>query len=493
MGFLFDSKFLFIIDRFKVQLINDIIVQKVQIFNSQGLIHMLLHNTPYREEFIEAVFESAHYCLVIVDDQGHVIYLNQSYCDFLGVRLEDAVGKHVTDVIENTRMHIVVETGTAEIADLQYIRGNYMIANRVPVWSDGKVIGAIGVVLYRDTKEWMKMNSHIKALLLEVEQYRNQLKKNQGAVYSLHDIVAISAKMIDLKNKVKRVATGEASVLITGESGTGKELIAHSIHQLSERSGRPFVTVNCAAIPEHLIESELFGYQDGAFTGAKKGGKEGKFQVANGGTIFLDEIGDMPLSAQVKILRVLQDGEVHPVGGVKPEKVDVRVIAATNQDLEKLVQEKAFREDLFYRINVLRLHIPPLRERQEDIRVLAKYFLHKSSDRSGKRVLDFDQQVLERFMQYDWPGNVRELENVVEASVHLTNQEMISIDDLPEHFQKQSVYLDKNSSLKEILERTEKQAIEQAILQCDGDKIRAAKRLGIGKSSLYDKLKKYGL
>jgi len=281
---------------------------------------IVLKHSPHQEQFIRAVFENAHYCLVIVDDRGYIIYLNESYCRFLGVKREEAVGKHVTDVIENTRMHIVVQTGKEEIADLQYIRGNYMIANRIPVWSEGKVIGAIGIVLYRDTQEWMKMNSHIKSLLLEVEQYRKRQKKSHGAIYSLHDIIAISPQMIELKNKVKRIAAGNASVLITGESGTGKELFAHSIHQLSERSGKPFVTVNCAAIPEHLMESELFGYEPGAFTGARKEGKIGKFQIADGGTIFLDEIGDMPLSAQVKILRVLQDGEIQPVGSVKPRE-----------------------------------------------------------------------------------------------------------------------------------------------------------------------------
>lgn len=454
---------------------------------------IVLEHSPYQEQFIHAVFENAHYCLLIVDDQGYIIYLNESYCRFLGVKREEAVGKHVTDVIENTRMHIVIQTGKEETADLQYIRGNYMIANRIPVWSDGKVIGAIGIVLYRDTQEWMKMNSHIKSLLLEVEQYRKQQKKTYGAIYSLHDIIAISPQMIELKNKVKRIAAGDASVLITGESGTGKELFAHSIHQLSERSGKPFVTVNCAAIPEHLLESELFGYEPGAFTGASKGGKVGKFQIADGGTIFLDEIGDMPLSAQVKILRVLQDGEVQPIGATKPIKVDVRVIAATNQPLEELVQEKRFREDLFYRIHVIRLHIPPLRERKEDIRALTMYFLHKISERTGKRVVDAEEAVMERFQEYRWPGNVRELENVVEAAVHLTNRETITLEDLPEHLLVEPVRLEEHGSLKEILARAEKQAIELALHKAKGNKWEAAKILGIGKSSLYEKLKKYGL
>jgi len=455
-------------------------------------MEMLLENSPYREQILESVFENAHYCLVVVDENGIITFMNDNYCRFLGVKKQDVIGKHVTDIIENTRMHIVAKTGKEEMADLQYIRGNYMIANRIPVKSNGRVVGAVGVVLFRDTQEWMKMNTHIRALLLEVEQYRNQMKKKHGVTYSIQDIVGISEPILRLKKKIKRVAPGDATILLTGESGTGKELVAHSIHQLSERSEKPFVTVNCAAIPEHLFESELFGYVDGAFTGAKKGGKIGKFQVANGGTIFLDEVADMPLSAQVKILRVLQEGEIHPIGALHPEKVDVRVIAATNRPLEKLIEEKSFRQDLFYRINVIRIHLPSLRDRKEDIRVLSKYILHKVTNRTGRRVIDFEEDVIGIFQNYEWPGNVRELENVIESSVHLTNSEYIQLEDLPDLFQREDVP-SMNGHLKELLERTERQAIVSALKKTNGDKIKAAKLLGVGKSSFYEKLKKYHL
>jgi len=451
---------------------------------------MLLRDK-YREEIIETVFEKSNFCFVVVNEQGLVTYLNENYCRFIDVKLDEVIGQHVTDVIENTRMHIVARTGVEEIADVQYIRGNYMIANRVPLYSKGEIVGAVGTVLYRDTKEWMKMNSHIKDLLLEIEHYRKKLINPNGATYSLHDIVGSSDQLNKVKDRVKKVASGDVSILLRGESGTGKELFAHSIHHLSERSGKPFIKVNCAAIPEELLESELFGYEKGAFTGARKDGKLGKFQLAHSGTLFLDEIGDMPLSAQVKILRALQEGEIQAIGSEKTQQVDVRIIAATNQSLEKLIEENLFREDLFYRINVVPIRIPALRERPEDIRVIAKYILDQKTKHSGKRVRFFDDKVMDFFLHYQWPGNVRELENVIESAVHLSNSEIIYLEDLPEQMHANSYIPKHETSLKEIMERTEKQAIQHALKRSNGDKIRAAKILGIGKSSFYDKLKKH--
>ncbi|MCG3419765.1 sigma-54 interaction domain-containing protein [Oceanobacillus jordanicus] len=454
---------------------------------------MLPFKEEYKDEIFETVFENAYHCLVVVNSEGLITYLNNSYCHFLDVTKEEAIGAHVTEIIENTRMHIVARSGEEEIADLQYIRGNHMIANRIPVRSEGKVVGAVGTVLYRDTEEWLNMNSHIKDLLLELEHYRKQVRDQYGNTYSLHDIVGSSPKLNAIKTKIKKVAPGDVSILLTGESGTGKELFAHSIHHLSERNKKAFIKVNCAAIPENLLESELFGYEEGAFTDARKGGKLGKFQLADGGTLFLDEIGDMPLGAQVKILRALQEGEVEAIGATKPRKVDVRIIAATNQSLEKMIEENRFREDLFYRLNVIQLQIPSLRERKEDIRILSKFILDKITKRSGKRVMDFSFEVLECFMHYQWPGNIRELENVIESAVHLTSKETIGTDDLPAHLLREAPLNHPTDDLKVILEKTEKQAIQNALKKCNGDKIQAAKMLNVGKSSFYEKVKKYGL
>ncbi|GGD13730.1 sigma-54 interaction domain-containing protein [Pontibacillus salipaludis] len=447
----------------------------------------------HKQDVFDTFFENGNFCIVVVDHEGIVSYINESYCQFLNVDKRQAIGKHVTEVIENTRMHLVVETGKEEMADLQYIRGNYMIANRIPLRSDGKVVGAFGMVLFRDTEEWLKMNSHIRDLLLELKAYRSQRREQTGATYALHHIISQSQEVERLKDKIKQVAPSDVSVLLRGESGTGKELFAHSIHHLSERSNKPFVKVNCAAIPEDLLESELFGYQEGAFTGAKKGGKPGKFQLADGGTLFLDEIGDMPLHAQVKILRVLQEGEVEAIGATHPQKVNVRIIASTHQPLEQLIQDQRFREDLFYRINVVQFHVPALRERKEDIEVLARSLLHKVTNKIGKRVEDFDPAVQEAFKRYSWPGNVRELENAIESAVHLTRSESIGLDDLPSSIRATSSGYTAGRTLKESLEEAEKQAIQEAMVHAEGDKVKAAGTLGIGKSSLYEKVKKYGL
>ncbi|WP_347861894.1 sigma 54-interacting transcriptional regulator [Salimicrobium sp. PL1-032A] len=439
----------------------------------------------------DTLFGNTDHCIVIVDEKGVITYLNQGYADFIDINKETAVGCHVTEVIENSRMHIVVETGQEEVADLQYIRGDYMIANRIPLRAGDKLVGALGMVLFRDTDEWKIMNSNVKELLLELESYRRKFKQKTGATYSLHDIISHSPKMIDVKETVKKTATGDVSVLFRGESGTGKELFAHSLHNLSERSMKPFVKVNCAAIPEQLFEAELFGYVEGAFTGAKKGGKEGKFQLADGGTLFLDEIGDMPLHAQVKILRALQEGEVEALGAEYPRTVDVRVVAATNQPLEELIKEQKFREDLYYRINVISIDIPSLRERPEDIRLLSRYMLQRADKNTGKRIQGISEAVLEVLEGYRWPGNIRELENTIESAVQLAEGEYIELENIPSQLRSSSLV--KEEDLRTILERVEKETIEQTLEITEGDKGEAAKRLGIGKTSLYDKVKKYGM
>ncbi|WLD94229.1 sigma-54-dependent Fis family transcriptional regulator [Alkalihalobacillus sp. AL-G] len=444
-----------------------------------------------KNEILEAIIDNAFEWVVVVDTEGIVRFMNKTYCEFLEVDAREVIGKHVTEVIENTRMHVVVKTGKEEIADLQFIKGNYMIANRIPIFHEDKVAAALGTVIFRDTEQWKKMNSHVKSLFSELEFYRKEWTAINGAKYSLNDIIGSSDALQDLKQRVKKISSGDISILIRGESGTGKELFAHGIHQLSERSSGPFVKVNCAAIPDNLLESELFGYVEGAFTGAKKGGKVGKLQLANEGTLFLDEIGDMPQHMQAKLLRVLQEREIEPIGSNRQEMVDVRIIAATNRPLEKMVQEKLFREDLFYRINGFQLIIPPLRERKEDIATLTEYFLKKVTQRTGKRVNHIDQEAIDILYHHNWPGNIRELENVIEAAVHLTYEEIIGIDSLPDYLTEKELLRVGKQSLKKLLEQTERKAIIEALEQNRGNKLEAAKTLGIGKSSLYEKLHKF--
>ncbi|BCB05338.1 sigma-54 interaction domain-containing protein [Bacillus sp. KH172YL63] len=442
-------------------------------------------------EMIEIILENAFEWLVVVDSEGDIIYINDNYCKFLEVEREKAIGTHVTNVIENTRMHLVARTGKEEVADLQYIKGNYMIANRIPIVVDGTVIGAFGSVIFRDTSEWMQMSTHVKNMMSKIQSYIQDI--NTGVKYSLNDIIGESPGMIELKDKAQMIAPSDISVLIRGESGTGKELFAHSIHQLSERSGQPFIKVNCAAIPEQLLESELFGYEEGAFTGAKKGGKKGKFQLAHKGTLFLDEIGDMPLNMQAKLLRVLQDGEIEAVGSTKVLHVDVRIVAATNRPLEKMMEEKRFRSDLYYRINVVPFHIPPLRERKDDIEKLAAFFLGKFTKTSGKRIHGFTREVMETFLSYSWPGNLRELENVINASIYLSNGNEVSLSSLPSYMKTENRFDVGSKTLKEIIEDTERSVLKQSLQTYQQDKRKMAESLGISKSSMYEKLHKYEL
>lgn len=293
---------------------------------------------------------------------------------------------------------------------------------------------------------------------------------------------------------IKRVAKSTSAVLITGESGTGKELVAHALHHESQRSTAPFVKVNCAALPENLLESELFGYREGAFTGSRKGGQVGKFELAHGGTIFLDEIGDMPLTMQVKLLRVLQEKEIEPLGASESKKVDVRVVSATNHNLRSLIEQGKFREDLFYRLNVVPLSIPPLRERIDDIKLLVEYFCTKFNFNFGLSIKEVDPDAWEILLNHQWPGNIRELENVLEQVFNVIESDVIQVNHLPIYMQIQG---DKqclktgHKNLKELLENTEREAITQALKECEGNKAQTASLLGISRPWLYQRMEKY--
>ena len=439
---------------------------------------------------LDIVFDNVNYGTIIVDDNGKIQYVSNNYCDFLKVEREFLIGKYVVDSIENTRMHLVVQTGISEMADIQFLRGYFVIANRVPIFENKKIIGAIGTIIFKDIDDWKQTNSHIKETLTRNKLYSAEIEKTSGVRYSLNDLIGNAKEIQVLKEQVKRVAIGDISILIRGESGTGKEIVAQGIHQLSSRNNKPFVKVNCGAIPEHLIESELFGYEEGSFTGAKKGGKIGKFQMADGGTIFLDEIGDMPLYMQVKLLRVLQEREIEPVGSLTPVKVNVRVIAATNRPLEQLIEKREFREDLYYRINAVQLFMPALRNRADDIPLLVNHFLKMITSRIGKRVTSIHEDVHTILKKYDWPGNIRELENVIDAGVHLSYDEVMGIDVLPEYLKRQHDKVQERS-LKDIVEKSEKEVIEGALKNFDFDKNRAAKSLKIANSTMYEKIKKY--
>lgn len=453
---------------------------------------------------LESILESLYECIVVVDREGRITMLNQAYADFLGVDRAAAIGQHVTKVIDNTRMHIVAQTGKAEIGEIQRLGTKNVVVTRYPIVKDGEVIGAVGKMMFGDVRDLRRYMSKLYSLQMQLEYYKEELAKAHGGEYTFDSICGVSEKMRWLKTIAQKAAKGNSTVLITGESGTGKELFVHAIHYASPRRYGPFIRINCAAIPENLLESELFGYDEGAFTGAKKGGKPGKFELAQGGTIFLDEIGDMPLAMQAKLLRVLQEREADRVGGTKTYRVDVRVIAATNQNLEKLIEQGKFRQDLYYRLNIISLPIPPLRERREDIPVLAQTLLQKIISQVPSPVEGISPAAMALLQQYSWPGNVRELENVLERAVNIIdNDREILPGHLPPALRKkngasENAGEDKENNqekkkLEGIIAQAEKDAICRALAMAGGNKSRAAQLLGIHRSGFYQKLHKYHL
>lgn len=456
----------------------------------------------YLIDMLNKIFDPIPIPMILVDRETKVKVINNSFCEFLGYSKEEMIGRKVYDIDENTRFPYVFKTKKAEIAwKHRFKNGKTAIVHRIPVMDDdGNVIYGFGMVLFKDIAEFEEIIKKNKLLESELDLYKTRLKELTGARYSWENIIGESEKMKRAKFLARKAAASDSNVLLLGESGTGKELFAHAIHNDSRRNNFPFVKINCAAIPSELLESELFGYEEGAFTGAKRGGKIGKFELANKGTIFLDEISEMPLGMQAKILRVLQEKEIDRVGGITPIPVDVRIIAATNKDLKKLVKENKFREDLYYRINVMTIEIPPLRERLEDIEVLANYLLKKLSNQMGKYICGISNEAVELLKGYSWPGNVRELENVLERAINLTDSDYISQEHLPIYItgpeaKKQRFLTDRtfDYSLKKVVEQAEKEAIKDCLRYTKGNKRLAAKILKISRSRLYEKLKKYNL
>ncbi len=441
---------------------------------------------------LEIFFENTTECLVLVDKDGYIVKMNNAYLGFLNIKNENYIGRHVTDVIENTRLHIVAKTGEEEIDQIQRINGHDAVTSRIPIMEDGKVTGAIGKVMFKNFREVNVLYKKLEEANSELINYKERLKKVQGNYYALDNIIGSSKKIIELKETIRRVANSDSTVLITGESGTGKEIFANAIHEISNRRDNNFVKINCAAIPENILESELFGYEEGAFTGAVKGGKIGKFEMAHKGTLFLDEIGDMSFDMQSKMLRVLQDKVVERVGGNSPKKVNVRLIAATNQNLLKKIEKNEFREDLYYRLNVLLLELPPLRERMDDIEPLCNFFISKYNNKFGIYIEKIDETAMNYLMNYTWPGNIRELENVIERAYNFVDGNIINVKQLPEKIIKGRGLISVGD-LKNNLNSLEKQLIVDTLKACGGNKSKASKALKINRASLYQKLTKYGL
>jgi len=433
--------------------------------------------------------------ILVTDSEGYVTHMNPPYGRFLGLDPEAQIGRHCTEVVQNTRMHIVAKTGKPEINDAHSIRGQDMVVQRIPIKKNGKVVAVFGQVMFKDVRDVGKLAKKLAMLESKVELYEQELISLRSTRYTLESIVGTSPAIRTLKKEAVKAAGNNLPVLISGESGTGKELFAQGIHHAGARRLHPFVRINCSAIPKDLLESELFGYEEGAFTGARYTGKPGKFELAHHGTVFLDEIGDLPLEMQPKLLRVLEEREVERVGGTSVIQVDFRLIAATNQNLEQMVADGRFRSDLYYRLNVIPIHIPPLRERRKDIVPVALHLLRRIVQDSSLREITMHPRSEEMLRDYDWPGNVRELANVLERVSSYLEQDTIYPYDLPFHLDQRPKNSSESnrSSLRDVTSRSEQEAIRYALVASDNNKARAARLLGIHRTVLYKKMKKYGL
>jgi len=419
------------------------------------------------------VLNLLHDGILLINDQQQVTHYNTLAAKLLDI---DALQEQVLyQLLDNKRLWLAVERGEPFSGPIQGKRvATQLYCDVVPIQNNGVIEGA--VISLKDIKQIKKLVK--EATVSEIETHFSQ-------------IIGDSPQMKALKAMALHVAPSKATLLIQGESGTGKELLARAIHQSSKRKGHAFIAINCGAIPENLLESELFGYEEGSFTGARRGGKLGKFELAHGGTIFLDEIGDMPLHLQVKILRVLQERRVERLGGTRSIPLDVRIIAATHRDLDEMVKTGEFREDLYYRLNVIPLTIPPLRERLEDVPILVQFYLDYYSTVTDRSVSGISQETIDILANYPWPGNVRELGNVVEYCVTMVAGGEITADILPQRIKTVLNPESQNTSLN--LKMMEREAIMKALTLVDseGHKDDAAKLLGISRATLYRKIKDY--
>ena len=444
---------------------------------------------------------------IVTDPDGIIIEINNSYCEFLGITKKIALGKNILEFIKNSKMtkitHDRIEEKNVihEFAENEYYKGNrYVIVSRSPVINENEVVAAIAQIKFRDKTENLLKKLEEKDIELkkqnnQIEFYKEEFKKNENIIFGFNSIIGTDDNFTKLIEIAKKASLCNLPVLITGETGTGKEVFAKSIHYESSRKNNILVSLNCAAIPSELLEMELFGYEEGSFTSARKGGKKGKFEIADKGTLFLDEIGDMSLNMQAKLLRVLQEKCFEKIGGYEPIPIDVRIISATNKDLWKLVKENKFREDLYYRLNVINFTIPPLRDRKADILPLMEYFL-RELNQTYKKTVKLSDKAEELLIKHKWEGNVRELKNVIESAYVFSENDVIGIKSLPNNLLINTISDIKSHDkckLDYIVETFERGILLDTIIQCEYNVSDAANKLGIHRTTLYKKLERMNL
>ncbi|MGI6551848.1 MAG: sigma 54-interacting transcriptional regulator [Bacillota bacterium] len=447
---------------------------------------------------VSDIFDAIHDAIIIIDETATIVYVNHAYSRIVGVKAGRILGKNMR-IVEPTSLCLGVLEGDPPIIN-QRIRiqsiGVEVLASITPIYRGEKKVGVVSV--FRNIDETIRLSIELQRMKGVAHYLQQELELKNKLPSAFESLVGRNSRFLDALALAARVAPTDATVMIRGENGVGKGVLAQAIHKSSARQDRPLIKVNCAAIPEQLLESELFGYEEGAFTGARKGGQIGKFELADRGTLFLDEISDMSLAMQAKLLKATQEKEIEKVGGSRPIKVDVRIISATNKDLEAMVAKKTFREDLYYRLNVMPIILPPLRERKDDIPLLAEHFIKQYCREQGKKEIFISPQVMDIFLSHKWPGNIRELQNAVEHGAILCGEGVMTPEHLPWYLKEvrapgQTAQGDQFMALPKLIARVEKEAIRQALRMHNNNKSAAIKALGISRRTFYEKLKKYGL
>lgn len=439
-------------------------------------------------EWVKIILDSLYDGILIIDSEGIVRYINPAYTRITKVKEEDIIGKKLSDVRKGSYLTEVIKSGKLQLNVHRKMDEVEYIVNMVPIYGKkNKVLG--GISLLNELNDVYKLTEKLNLSKIIIQNLKEHVKSLGSGKYNFDDIIAVDKKSVEIKAFAKRIALTDSNVLITGESGTGKELYASAIHNFSLRKDFPFIPVNCASFEKSLIESELFGYEEGTFTGAKKNGKTGLFQLANGGVLFLDEIGELEYGLQGKLLRVLQEKSIRKIGGSKEIPIDVRLICATNKDLFKLMEEGKFRRDLYYRIAIIPLTIPPLRERKDDIPALANKFISDLSQKYKKDMF-LSQEAIQLLKEYEWCGNIRELKNIIEFTFNMREEKVILKEHLPIKVE-ENILDSEIIELNEYINKVEKEYINKAIAKY-GDSVegkkKAAKALGISLATFYNKL-----
>lgn len=459
-------------------------------FRSMGL--MDLSELDDLTGFLRLILDNVYCGIIVCDTDLRIVFMNRVYGDLLKTDPNGAVGRPITDFFPQSRLSKVLKEGTPELGRRCSLKTDTtLLVNRIPIEVQGRIRGVILQTIFKDYKDFTDLANRLNLLEKEVKNQKRALDRVLSTRYSVDSIIGKSKPLEESKSLASKYARTNSPVLILGATGTGKELFAHAVHSLSHRRHGPFVCVNCAGIPRDLLESELFGYEGGAFTGARKDGKVGQIELANKGTLYLDEIGELPLSAQSKLLRVLEQKVLDKVGGVKPLEVDFRLVAATNRDLKEMMNRGEFREDLYYRLSAMILSIPTLSERVDDIPILVKHFL-KSADHEDIEVSD---RTMASLKAYDWPGNVRELKNTIDRALSLAEGGVIGAEHLPVELTSAKCSIPQLSgysdgALSEQMASIEREILCKTLALTNGNMSKAAKKLGISRSTLYEKCNK---